>query len=279
MAEKTARRLGRGLTEEGVRKDLSVSAQGESNVVEAAATATSAALAAEIANTYTNVFVAEQQNKNHRYYASALRLVNRQPAEADLRHPTLAAIFGLPAGPGLSDVLIGTLPLSEATLPIELEAPPADGAKGRTLDLLAAGAMLPPNPAELIESHAMAALLAQAKLAYDLVVIDTPPPTAVSDAFPLLAKVDGVIIVGRLGRNRRDVARRLHETLTGAGAPLLGVVANGFKAGRFDSYGYGYGDSYAPAAPERPSAAGASPNGVPSAGEPAAEGPVPTSQA
>jgi uncharacterized protein involved in exopolysaccharide biosynthesis len=55
-----------------------VSAQGESNVVEAAATAASAALAAEITNTYTNVFVAEQQNKNHRYYASALRLVDRQ---------------------------------------------------------------------------------------------------------------------------------------------------------------------------------------------------------
>jgi capsular exopolysaccharide synthesis family protein len=196
--------------------------------------------------------------------------------EADLRHPTLAAIFGLPSGPGLSDVLIGTLPLSEATLTIELQAPPADGAKGRTLDLLAAGSVLPPNPGELIESHAMAALLEQAKLAYDLVVVDTPPLTAVSDAFPLLAKVDGVIVVGRLGRNRRDVAQRLHETLTGAGAPLLGVVANGFKAGRFDSYGYGYGygGSYAPAAPERPSAAGASPNGAVSVEEPA-----PTSRA
>jgi polysaccharide biosynthesis transport protein len=191
--------------------------------------------------------------------------------EADLRHPTLAAIFGVPSGPGLSDVLIGTLPLSEATLTIELQAPPADGAKGRTLDLLAAGAMLPPNAGELIESRAMGALLEHSKLAYDLVVVDTPPLTAVSDAFPLLAKVDGVIVVGRLGRNRRDVARRLHETLTGAGAPLLGVVANGLEAGRFDSYGYGYGygDSYAPAAPERPAAAGASPNGAASAGEPA----------
>jgi capsular exopolysaccharide synthesis family protein len=196
--------------------------------------------------------------------------------EADLRHPTPAAIFSLPSGPGLSDVLIGTLPLSEATLTIELQAPSADGAKRRTLELLAAGAVLPPNPGELIESRAMAALLEHSKLAYDLVVIDTPPLTAVSDAFPLLTKVDGVIVVGRLGRNRRDVAQRLHETLTGAGAPLLGVVANGFKAGRFDSYGYGYGygNSYAPAAPERPDAAGASPNGAASA-----EGPVPAAKA
>jgi len=62
----------------------------------------------------------------------------------------------------------------------------------------------------------------------------------------LLRKVDGVIIVGRVGRNRRDVAQRLHETLTGAGAPLLGVVANGLKSSRRGGYGYGYSYDYAP---------------------------------
>jgi len=53
----------------------------------------------------------------------------------------------------------------------------------------------------------------------------------------LLCKVDGVIIVSRVDRNRRDVAERLHETLTGVGVLLLVVVANGVKAGRRDSYG------------------------------------------
>ena len=51
----------------------------------------------------------------------------------------------------------------------------------------------------------------------------------------MLKKVDGVVIVGRVGRNRRDVAERLHDTVTGAGAPLLGVIANGFKAGRVEA--------------------------------------------
>jgi Mrp family chromosome partitioning ATPase len=87
-----------------------------------------------------------------------------------------------------------------------------------------------------------------------------------------------VIIVGRVGRNRRDVAQRLHETLTGAGAPLLGVVANGFKSGRLGGYGYGYSYDYAsgvkgtPADGGTSASGGASPNG---AG--AAEAPVPTS--
>jgi len=103
---------------------------------------------------------------------------------------------------------------------------------------------------------------------YDLVVIDTPPLTAVSDAFPLLRKVDGVIIVGRVGRNRRDIAQRLHETLTGAGAPLLGVVANGFKAGRGGSYGYGYSYDYATSGTGTKVAAEALPNGAVSSDEP-----------
>jgi Mrp family chromosome partitioning ATPase len=56
----------------------------------------------------------------------------------------------------------------------------------------------------------MESLLEQAKAKYDLVVVDTPPLTAVSDAFPLLGKVDGVIIVGRVPS--RDA---------GASTPLL----------------------------------------------------------
>jgi Mrp family chromosome partitioning ATPase len=100
-------------------------------------------------------------------------------------------------------------------------------------------------------------------------LIDTPPLTAVSDVFPLPRKVDGVVIVGRVGRNRRDVAQRLHQTLAGAGAPLLGVIANGFKSGR-GSYGYSYDYSYAPdrQSPPTPAAEGTSPNGAASAEEP-----------
>ena len=106
-------------------------------------------------------------------------------------------------------------------------------------------------------------------------MIDTPPLTAVSDAFPLLGKVDGVVIVGRVGRNRRDVAQRLHETLAGAGAPLLGVIANGLNTRRGSYGGYGYTYDYTQAKPEPPSGASAlaSSNGA-SASEP----PVPSAK-
>ncbi len=208
--------------------------------------------------------------------------------EADLRRPTIAQQLDVSSGPGVCDVLIGAVSLSEATQTIDLDSTSGDGG-GRMFDVLVAGAALVPNPGELIESHAMESLLEQAKAKYDLVVIDTPPLTAVSDAFPLLRKVDGVIIVGRVGRNRRDVAQRLHETLTGAGAPLLGVVANGFKQGRRGGYGsYGYSYDYATsgtgptagtgatagAGAEGSAPTGAFPNGAVSADEP-----IPTSRA
>ncbi|MGO9248891.1 MAG: CpsD/CapB family tyrosine-protein kinase [Solirubrobacteraceae bacterium] len=203
--------------------------------------------------------------------------------EADLRRPGLAQQLDAQSGPGLADVLIGAVPWSEATQAIDLGDTSGGDARVRTLDVLVAGAGLPPNPGELIETDrrsasAMETLLERAKSEYDLVVIDTPPLTAVSDAFPLLSRVDGVVIVGRVGRNRRDVAQRLHETLAGAGAPLLGVIANGFKARRNAPYAYAYDYSYTsdkqPASPPADTAAaGASPNGAGSA-----DAPVPTSQ-
>jgi polysaccharide biosynthesis transport protein len=156
--------------------------------------------------------------------------------EVDLRHPTLAQQFGILPGPGLIGTLIGDVSIDDAVQRVVLAATPGEGISGRTLDVLLAGAVLPPNPGELLESRAMDALLERAKATYDLVVIDTPPLTAVSDAFPLLTKVDGVVIVGWVDRSRRDAAEGLQQILSGSGAPVLGVVANGAKPSGLGSY-------------------------------------------
>ena len=90
----------------------------------------------------------------------------------------------------------------------------------------------------------MASLIAEARDRYDLVVIDTPPLALLPDAFPLLRQADGVLIVSRLRRNHSDVAARFRATLESANAPVIGVVANGFKRARGTSYGYGYSYAY-----------------------------------
>jgi capsular exopolysaccharide synthesis family protein len=156
--------------------------------------------------------------------------------EGDLRHPMLAARFAAPPSPGLTDVLVGAVRFDEAIRSFDVDSPAGEGAEGRRLDVLVAGTV-PPNPGELLESYAMGIALARAKSIYDVVIIDTSPLDVVSDAFSLIPRADGVIIVGRLGRSRRDVADRLRQVLTGSGAFVLGVIANGGpKSGALGAY-------------------------------------------
>jgi capsular exopolysaccharide synthesis family protein len=179
--------------------------------------------------------------------------------EADLRHPTVAQQFGIQPGPGLADVLIGAATLTRATQSV-------GSPTGRhVLDVLTAGAVLPPNPGELLESHTMHTLLDQARETYDLVVVDTPPLTVVSDAFPLLTKVDGVVIVGRLGHSRRDAAEELQTVLAGSGATLLGVIINGAKPVDSSYYAESGGGGPAPAVTLSDNGSAASAGSVPTA--------------
>jgi capsular exopolysaccharide synthesis family protein len=160
--------------------------------------------------------------------------------EGDMRRGTVVApLLGRP-DPSLSDVLIGEASMDEAVRSIQI------GPRG-VLDVLVAGEIPPPNTGELMESHAMEAVLERASAHYDLVVVDTPPLAVVADAVPLLTKVDGVIVVGRIGKSRRDTAEHLHTKLTSLHAPVLGIVANAVGASATAyarSYGYGYGYGY-----------------------------------
>jgi capsular exopolysaccharide synthesis family protein len=156
--------------------------------------------------------------------------------EADLRRPSAARALRVLPGPGLAGVLLEGIPLEDAAQRADVTV----GHHTVSLDVLAAGGILPPNPAQVTESHAMEALLDDARATYDLVIVDTPPLSVLSDAFPLLRIADGVVIVSRLGRNNRDVAERLRATLETSRAPMVGVVANGYRQRGGTPYGYGY---------------------------------------
>jgi capsular exopolysaccharide synthesis family protein len=159
--------------------------------------------------------------------------------EADLRRPSLAERLGQTRDTGLGEVLIGALPVAEAIRSVHVPSGMNGAAASVELDVLLVGA-IPPNPAELIESRAMEELLAWASEHYELVLIDTPPLTVVSDAIPLLRRVDGVVIVSRLGESTTDAAERMRSRLASLGAPMLGVVGNAYVDRKLDGYGYTY---------------------------------------
>ena len=167
--------------------------------------------------------------------------------ETDLRHPSLAASAGqLAAAPGLSTVLAGQIEFAEVVQEVVVPKHHGGGTPDRTMDVVVAGP-LPPNPVDLIESERMRAVLSEAEEHYDLVVIDTPPTSVVSDAIPLIRQVSGVVVVTRLGKSTRESVAHLRKQLEHLNAPTLGVVVNAFKADRGAyGYGYGYGEGYQP---------------------------------
>ena len=101
----------------------------------------------------------------------------------------------------------------------------------------------PANPPVVLGSDQMRSILATLAENFDVILIDTSPVFAVSDAVPLLSTADGVIVVSRLGLTTTDAAEGLVAQVRRIpGANLLGVVANdvhGRDAGA-KSYRYGY---------------------------------------
>jgi capsular exopolysaccharide synthesis family protein len=161
--------------------------------------------------------------------------------ECDLRRPTVSRVLDINARAGLSDVLIGKATLNESVVSTEVDAWGASELATPAFDTLIAGRTTPPNPTELLASGAMAHLLEVARSEYALIVIDTAPIAAVSDSFPLLAMADGVVVVARLGQERRDVSRFTLKSLRDVGANLLGTVVNGSSArSGANQYQYAY---------------------------------------
>jgi non-specific protein-tyrosine kinase len=119
---------------------------------------------------------------------------------------------------GLQDVLTGTAALSDGIC--------AAGLPG--LDLLAP-TMPVESPAGLLAGVNTETVIANARGLYDLVVIDAPSPLSVPDAFALLEHVDGVLVVARLGRARRERTLALRDALAASRATVVGIVANGAR--------------------------------------------------
>lgn len=100
-----------------------------------------------------------------------------------------------------------------------------------TMDVIVAGSRAV-DPIRLLESARMGELLRILGESYDLVVLDTVPALVTADVMPLLEKVDGVLLVSRLGVTTRDQAELLKNELSALRAPMLGVVANDVKHGQ-----------------------------------------------
>lgn len=146
----------------------------------------------------------------------------------DLRRPRVHELFNVPAEPGLTSVMIGDVDLPHAIRPVR-------GVEN--LMVLPPGPM-PPNPAELLSSPRFATLVRTLQATSTMVIVDSPPVLAVTDAAVAAGVTDAVLLVVTVGRSTRKQVRRALETLRQVGTPVAGVVLNQVAAS--DVVGYEY---------------------------------------
>jgi capsular exopolysaccharide synthesis family protein len=152
--------------------------------------------------------------------------------DADTRKAALPSRYGRPDMRGLTDVLQGA-DVSKVIL--------RDGASG--LEILPAGQ---PNEAalSLLASPAFDALLADLSEKYDLIVLDSPPISAVADACLLSRKVEATVFVVRWAETRREVVEHCVKLLRRAGGTLLGGLLSMVDVRKHAAYLYGDSGKY-----------------------------------
>ena len=177
--------------------------------------------------------------------------------EADFREPSLARMMQVAAEPGMTDVIEHHQPLDlviqsvvewadhgseqngngngNGNGSIPVHARPVAG----SLDIITRGSK-PRNVPAIFAQGAIDSVVRTLAVRYDVVLIDSPPLGAVSDATPLLSSVDGVLLVTRLGVTTDDAAKRLTQvTARAQNARILGTVVNAVKESPMADY-YAY---------------------------------------
>jgi polysaccharide biosynthesis transport protein len=152
--------------------------------------------------------------------------------DCDLRKPQLHSVFEIGREPGLTQLVLGQSGIGEVVRETAVE----------NLLVLPAGA-IPPNPTELLGGARMRKTIADLVSRCEMVILDTSPISAGSDAAILGAACDGVIMVVRAGATDRESARQAMEQLGTVGARVLGGVFNDPDAEllKYGKYGGAYG--------------------------------------
>ncbi|RFA15170.1 chromosome partitioning protein [Subtercola boreus] len=152
--------------------------------------------------------------------------------DGDLRKPRLAEYMGLEGAVGLTDVLVGSVPLADVL----------QRWGNRELYVLPAG-RIPPNPSELLGSDAMQNLLQALNEQVDYVLIDAPPLLPVTDGAIISSMTAGAILVAGSGKVKKTELARALNSLTSINSKVVGVVLTMLPNKGPDSYNnekYGY---------------------------------------
>lgn len=153
--------------------------------------------------------------------------------DADMRRPSAHTLLGMEPGPGLAEILSGKLYFTPDAFETSIDR----------LSFLPAGTAATP-PAELVGSQRMRDLIETFRAVYDLVILDTPPVLAVSDALIMGTLGDATVIVVSSNKTDLRALQATQNALIAVGVKVAGTVLNRLDARGNGSYQYGYGYGY-----------------------------------
>jgi capsular exopolysaccharide synthesis family protein len=162
--------------------------------------------------------------------------------DLDLRRPSVNRILHLPDGAGFTDIATRNAELLDALQPVgvtplraRLTSVPSSESGGGRLEVLTAGRTRV-QPGEFVETGGVAEALQKLRAYAEIVLLDTPPILATSEAMALTAKVDATLVVTKLGTLTRPTLRELVRVLRRSPAPVVGFVVTGAELD--ESYSY-----------------------------------------
>jgi tyrosine-protein kinase Etk/Wzc len=150
--------------------------------------------------------------------------------DADMRRGTLHQALGVRSEGGLSELISGQIPLEEAVRRV---------AGAENLSFISRGEV-PPNPSELLMTPSFNELLGTLGKDYDIVIIDTPPVLAVTDAAVIGHQVGTCLMVVRFGLNQQREIALAKQRLEQNGVEVKGAIFNGVQKKSGGHYAYSY---------------------------------------
>lgn len=160
--------------------------------------------------------------------------------DADLRKGRLHKVFNKYNKIGFSDFLNDLRKIkNDVELQTEILKKLVLSTEVENLSLLPSG-MVPPNPSELLEECDFEAILELLKTEYDVIIIDMPPVSIVTDSLVLCDKVDYVILVASVEQTKKDMLLNSKKSIQQVGGRLAGVVLNKMPIGRRKDYNQYY---------------------------------------
>lgn len=150
--------------------------------------------------------------------------------DADLRKGTLHKLLGVDHKEGLSEVLVGKLDVGAAVR--EASGLP-------NMHYMVRGE-IPPNPSELLMHQRFGQVLGALSAQYDLVIIDTPPILAVTDAAIIASHAGSSLLVTRFGLNQAKEILLAVKRFEQNGVQVKGTIFNAVEKRATGYYSYGY---------------------------------------